>query len=238
MSAEERNRYRARGWAIALFGAVVLWALIFATIWTASTAFAGSGSQMPYTVTKEGVTLPAGTTFPDSGHVNWRTDRGSYGIHFESANGQPSGVYIGQSFLPFDLADGECVVWVQVSLYDEHYGEGGQQPICNETETPSSTPSPVATEPVPTTSEPVPSPTPSVTSTPTSTPASSQPPPPSAPTSADTEQATSRTFASQPAPDRLADTGRTVTKLDLTLVMFAALVIGLGVIALVRRSNP
>jgi hypothetical protein len=122
MSAAERNRHRATGWAIAVVGSVILWAIIGATAWSATAAFAGSDSQTPYTVTAEGVTLPAGTTFSDGGHVNWRTNRGSYGIHFESLNNQPSGVYIGQSFLPFNLAPGECVVWVQVWLYEEHYG--------------------------------------------------------------------------------------------------------------------
>jgi hypothetical protein len=198
--AAVRNRRRPSTWAIALIGAIVL----CASIWSATAAFAGSDPQAPYTVTKEGVTLPAGTTFPAGGHVNWRTDRGSYGIHFESLNNQPSGVYIGKSFLPFNLAVGECVEWVQVSLYNEHYGEGGQPPICN-----GGTPS--TTEPSP---SPSPSETPSQTSVPptpsTTTPSTTTPSIATPPASTDSRFPTPYSTASTlraSAPDRLADTG-------------------------------
>lgn len=98
----------------------------------------GSDSPTPYTVDANGVTLPTGDTFPDGGHVNIKyTVNGGpvqeKGIHFESLNNQPSGQWIGKSNLPwsaFELSGQFCVTWVQVSLYNEHFGEGGQQPFC------------------------------------------------------------------------------------------------------------
>ncbi len=119
--------------------------LCAALILTPTTAQAGSDSPTPYTVTAEGITLPAGVTFPAHGHVNWRTSWAQHGIHFDPNNGQPGGKYIGESFIPFNLEPGECVTWIQVSLFDEHFGEGGQDPICRELEPtpePSSTPTP------------------------------------------------------------------------------------------------
>ena len=67
---------------------------------------AGSDSVTPYTVTSEGLFLNNGDAFPDNGHVNIRyvTATGevkSAGIHFESLNNQPSGVFIGQNNLPW-----------------------------------------------------------------------------------------------------------------------------------------
>lgn len=109
---------------------------------TPAIAFAGgSDDPTPYTVTAEGVTLPAGATYVDGGHVNYRataldgTGSKSFGTHFESLNNQPSGRYIGTSFYDFSGAtaafpDGYCVTWVQVAEYNEHFGEGGQKPLC------------------------------------------------------------------------------------------------------------
>ena len=137
-------------------------------------AFAGgSDAATPYTVSEAGITLPAGQVFQDNGHVNIRTTTGSYGIHFESLNNQPSGKWIGQSFLPWSAFGLDpaavCVVWVQIAEFNEHFGEGGQAPVgagCSPapsvtpTATPSATPTPTAT----------PSATPSPTTAPTSTP--------------------------------------------------------------------
>ncbi|WP_407319264.1 LPXTG cell wall anchor domain-containing protein [Isoptericola halotolerans] len=108
---------------------------------------AGSDDPTPYTVTAQGLTLPAPEAFPDRGHVNIRytvdgQERGA-GIHFESLNDQPSGAWIGQSFLPWSALIDEtdyCITWVQVSLYNEHFGEGGQDPVCT-TEEPTTEPS-------------------------------------------------------------------------------------------------
>lgn len=169
----------------------------------ASPAFAGtSDSATPYTVTVDGIYLPDGETFQDNGHVNVRTNQGDRGIHFESLNNQPSGKWIGQNFLPWGAFGFDptslCVTWVQLSQYNEHFGEGGQTPVglgCTPstpeptptmtstpepTRTPEPTPEPTKTpEPTPEptkTPEPTPvptttpEPTPTVTVTPTSTP--------------------------------------------------------------------
>lgn len=132
---------------------------------------AGSDSPTPYTVTVEGIQLPAGETFKDGGHVNIKTNQGDRGIHFEALNNQPSGKWIGLSFLPwsaFGLPDESkvCVQWVQLSQFNEHYGEGGQPPIGPGCVTASPSPSPTSSaSPSPTAT-----PTPSSTSTPSSTP--------------------------------------------------------------------
>lgn len=142
----------------------------------------GSDSEPLYTVSVDGIYLPDGETFQDNGHVNVRTNQGDRGIHFESLNNQPSGQWIGQSFLPWEAfgfdVDTLCVTWVQLSQYNEHFGEGGQKPVglgCTPSTpepTPSATPT-VTPEPTPTaTPEPTktPEPTPTATPTPTVTP--------------------------------------------------------------------
>lgn len=119
---------------------------------TPAIAFAGgSDDPTPYTVTAGGVTLPTGTAYVDGGHVNYRattldgTGSRSFGTHFESLNNQPSGRYIGTSFYDFSDAatafpDGYCVTWVQVAEYNEHFGEGGQKPVCTPTTSTPETP--------------------------------------------------------------------------------------------------
>ncbi|MEK8225936.1 hypothetical protein NKG05_07500 [Oerskovia sp. M15] len=95
-------------------------------------------------MTAQGVTLPAGAVFRDGGHVNYRataldgTGATTFGTHFEALNSRPSGVYIGTGSYDFSAAvaafpDGYCVSWVQVAGYDEHFGEGGQGPVCTPT---------------------------------------------------------------------------------------------------------
>lgn len=98
----------------------------------------GSDSPTPYSVTNEGITLPAGYTFEDNGHVNIQSNLGNKGIHFEALNNQPSGQWIGATFLPWSAFGvdpaGLCVTWVQLSKFNEHHGEGGQAPVgagCN-----------------------------------------------------------------------------------------------------------
>src|SRR5690606_1826245 len=109
------------------------------------------------TVDAAGVTLPAGVTFPDGGHVNVRTTSGDYGIHFEGkcvtrTDAECAGArhaaaqFIGQSLLPWSAfgidSAAVCVVWVQVSMYSEHFGEGGQSPVGAGCAAPTVTPQP------------------------------------------------------------------------------------------------
>lgn len=115
----------------------------------------GSDSTTPYSVTKNGISLPSGDTFPDNGHVNIRlTDGTSKGIHFESLNwpaDHPKKFYIGKDFLPWSAfgldKDEVCVKWVQISLYNEHFGEGGQEPVGKGCKKETPTPTPTPTEP-------------------------------------------------------------------------------------------
>lgn len=177
-------------------------------------AAGGSDAPTPYTVTAEGITLPEGVTFPAHGHVNWKTSWAQHGVHFDPNNNQPGGKYIGQSFLPFNLEPGECVTWVQVSMYEPHFGEGGQEPICKPkteeppvvtpptdppvtdppTEEPPCTEEP--TEP-PTTEPPTEEPTePPVTEPPTTEPPVTQPP---------TEEPTIEPPTEEPSPTPTTD---------------------------------
>lgn len=100
-------------------------------------AMAGaSDSAVPYEVSTTGITLPEGDTFDDNGHVNIKTSKGDRGIHFEAQNwpdDDPKKLYIGKSFIPwsaFNLPESFCVTWVQIDKYSEHFGEGGQSPVC------------------------------------------------------------------------------------------------------------
>jgi len=92
----------------------------------------GSDAPTPYTVTEAGITLPDGDTFPASGHVNIDIDGERYRIHFDPNNDQPGGKWIGKSSIPWSAfgVDSGCVEWVQIHGYNEHFGEGGQDPVC------------------------------------------------------------------------------------------------------------
>jgi len=109
---------------------------------------------VPYSVSVGGVTLPSGTTFPSGGHVNYQyiscanyksscgryTAQGSgwtdYSAGTDFDPNLASKKYIGASYYDFSDAvsqfgsNGYCVIWVQVSMYNEHFGEGGQMPYC------------------------------------------------------------------------------------------------------------
>lgn len=129
-------------------GATLAAALLL--VMSASPALAGgSDDPTPYDVLPGGLQLPEGDTFPDHGHVNVRytvdaVEHGA-GIHFESLNGRPSGRFIGESFLPWSalVPEGDyCITWVQVGHYNEHFGEGGQEPVCTDGSTPVTPPAP------------------------------------------------------------------------------------------------
>lgn len=223
--------------SLLLSPALVLGGLALAGPAAAAQAAGGSDGPVPYEVTAEGLTLPDGAAFADGGHVNVRyTADGateSAGIHFETLNDQPSGRYVGESFLPWDeLIDAPsfCITWVQVAEYDEHFGEGGQQPVCTDGE-PAPTSTPTST----------PTPAPSATSTPTSTPTPSEPA--AEPSPSGTEAAASPTpsgsAGNTPAPsagptsatdeDVLAATG----SMAVPVTIFAGLLVAAGVVLLV-----
>lgn len=104
----------------------------------------GSDSPTPYTVDATGITLPDGETFRDNGHVNIKTTSGPANLHFEgkcvnrtdaecAGERHDAAQFIGKSFIPwsaFGLTSEHCVSWVQLSDYNEHYGEGAQPPVC------------------------------------------------------------------------------------------------------------
>lgn len=127
-----RNTATTR-WRLAAAGMAAL--LVAAGAFGGMTAAyaAGSDDPTPYTVAHSGLTLPAGQTFVNGGHVNVRTNQGHRGMHFEALNNQPSGKWIGQNFLPWEAfgfdTDTLCVEWVQVGEFNEHFGEGGQEPV-------------------------------------------------------------------------------------------------------------
>lgn len=191
-------------------------ALVAAFVVSGPAHAGGSDSPTPYTVTATGINLPRPLAAHD--HVNIRlTDGTSRGLHLDPNNGHPGARWIGASFLPWSalgITDG-CVSWVQVAGYDEHFGEGGQSPVCLSTtptpepswtaepepsEEPTPKPSPTSPEPSssPSPTQPEPSPEPSVTVAPTSEPepepSSSSPSPTSTPTP-------SSTPSTEPSPD-------------------------------------
>lgn len=105
---------------------------------------------------------------------------------------------------------------------------------------PTATPTPTTTTPAPTESSPSPTPTSSPTSTPEP---SSRPRPPSpdrlsAPTDGTVLTSGKTTSTTSPVPARLADTGRTFTKWDLTLLMGGTLALSIGLLVMVRRTHP
>ena len=140
----------------------------------APAAATGSDSPTPYTVDATGITLPIGSVFEDNGHINIKTSAGDVGLHFEAkcitrTDAECAGArhdaaqLIGKSFAPWSAFGKSCpatVTWVQLSQYNEHYGEGGQPGIeiagCG-----TPTPEPTVT----------PNPKPTSTSTSTPTPA-------------------------------------------------------------------
>lgn len=179
----------------------------------------GSDAPTPYTVDAAGITLPAGATFVDGGHVNIRTSSGSYGIHFEALNNQPSGKWIGASFLPWSAFGLDpstvCVEWVQIAEFNEHFGEGGQTPVgvgC--TVTPEPSPSPTSSPTI----TPQPSPSPSQTLPATPPPAPSETVPPNTaskphPQIGSTEGA---------GPSTLAETGAPILPIGAAVALIAA----------------
>lgn len=199
----------------------------------AATATGGSDAATPYDVSSHGLTLPDGATFADGGHVNIRftTPDGtedSASIHFESQNDQASGEFVGERYLPWSQlidADGYCVTWVQVGGYDEHFGEGGQKPVCSDSEPPQEpTPSDEPVVPSQEPTEPSEDVTPSPAAEPTEAADDSASPSPSA--GADVAGADD---------GQLAATGATVGAAALFAALLAAG--GAAIIVLTRRAR-
>ncbi|GEA84324.1 MAG: hypothetical protein NVV70_10895 [Cellulomonas sp.] len=138
---------------------------------SASATAGGSDAPIPYDVSPEALTLPVGDTFDVHDHVNVRYTKhgrdGSANIHIEP--GRSSAALVGKSTVRWELVgvpQGSCITWVQVSGYDEHFGEGGQKPVCNTTCKPKPNPYPTPSPSPSESPEPEPSPTPTVTPTP------------------------------------------------------------------------
>lgn len=111
----------------------------------ATAASAASDSPTPYRVTGTGLDLPEGATLGVHGHVNVvyssALGTGARNVHIEGP-GTRYGDLVGASGITWDrvgLPPDACVTWVQVGGYDEHFGEGGQAPVCR-TDTPAAPP--------------------------------------------------------------------------------------------------
>lgn len=125
--------------------ATLLVAVSLSLVGVAGSAYAsGSDSATPYTVDATGITLPSGSVFVDNQEINIHSTPSGTNVHFEAkcisrtdaeCAGDPHALaqYIGKSFIPwsaFHLTGSFCVSWVQVGGYNQHYGEGGQSPVC------------------------------------------------------------------------------------------------------------
>lgn len=170
-----------RGTTFALLGMAAVGAVVGLAV--LGGVVIANADEQPFTVTAEGVSLPASETFPDGGHVNIIATAPHNDLHFEAkcidrvdaecAALHDDAQFIGRSFIPwsaFGLTDG-CVSWVQVAGIPKHFGDAGEAPICLGC-TPSSSPLP-ETSPtgVPETTEPP------ATSVPSGTPSTSAPEP-------------------------------------------------------------
>ncbi|MFC8193506.1 hypothetical protein ACFUMH_17770, partial [Cellulomonas sp. NPDC057328] len=129
---------------------------------TATGAAAGSDAPTPYRVTGAGLELPAGHVLGEHAHLNvlWTSPAGggATNVHVEGA-GTPWHDLLGAASVTWDrlgLPADACVRWVQVAGFDEHFGEGGQAPVCR---TPSPAPAvPAPAAPAPQPAAPVPAP--------------------------------------------------------------------------------
>lgn len=182
----------------------------------ATAAHAGSDAPTPYRVTPTGIELPAGAGFELHGHVNvvYTTATGTArrNVHIE-APGTPFGDLAGASALTWERAGvpaDACITWVQVAGYDEHFGEGGQAPVCRTPAAPPAAPAPVPPAPAPVPPAPAPA-GPAPAAPPTApTPAPAAPAAP-APAPAPTGETASAPVAAPVAPARPAAPAATPT---------------------------
>ncbi|KQT01326.1 hypothetical protein [Cellulomonas sp. Leaf395] len=212
-------------------------------------AHAGSDSPTPYTVAADGLTLPSGTTFEADGHINYRvtapdgTGAQTFNVHQAVPHNGiwPEAAYVGKSYYPWTahpqfaaaFPEGYCVAWVQVSLYDEHFGEGGQRPVCTDGGTPAGSTDSGELEGATDTTETITAPDSTDVSGPT------VPGSPVEPASPDTQVlAADSSFRSEVLADstgQLASTG--VATGPLVMAGLAALVAGTALLVMVRRRD-
>ena len=92
----------------------------------------GSDSPTPYLVDESGITLPVGRVFglSDVQDANVRlTDGTTLNIHFPGAP-YPADGAAALTWLGLGFGAGDCIEWVQLHGFNEHHGEGGQEPVC------------------------------------------------------------------------------------------------------------
>lgn len=94
-----------------------------------------------YEVSASGITLPADSTFTSFSSVTyWVTALDgsmprTFGVDLIPADDEVGGRHIGASTLSFDEAraaypDGYCVTRVEISMFDETFGESAEDPEC------------------------------------------------------------------------------------------------------------
>ncbi len=128
---------------------------------TATGAAAGSDAPTPYRVTGAGLELPAGHALAEHAHLNvlWTsaTGAGATNVHLEGPGTRWHDL-VGAGSVTWDrlgLPTDACVRWVQVAGFDEHFGEGGQAPVCR-----TAAPAPAVPAPAPQPAVPAPTPAP------------------------------------------------------------------------------
>ena len=117
---------------------VMLLAFVLSMFFAVPAIAGGSNDPTPYTVDTAGITLPDGDVFKANGHVNIKYlvdgKKKSVGIHIDPNNNQPGGHWVGHNFIPWSAfgVDIDCVTWVQINDYNEHWGEasGHGAPLC------------------------------------------------------------------------------------------------------------
>ncbi len=131
---------------------------------TATGAAAGSDAPTPYRVTGAGLELPAGHALAEHAHLNvlWTsaTGAGATNVHLEGPGTRWHDL-VGAGSVTWDrlgLPTDACVRWVQVAGFDEHFGEGGQAPVCRTAAPAPAVPAPAAPAPQPAVPAPTPAP--------------------------------------------------------------------------------
>lgn len=181
---------------------------------TATGAAAGSDAPTPYLVTGTGLELPAGQVLGEHAHLNvlWTsaTGAGATNVHLEGAGTRWHDL-VGAASVTWErlgLPADACVRWVQVAGFDEHFGEGGQAPVCRTTP-PAAVPVPAVPEPAAPAGTPAPAaPAPAAPAPPDPAPASpAVAPTPAAPAAAPvpTAAVAPATPAATPAPTARAE---------------------------------